>query len=58
VKIALSSRAKQKLKKRKTLRVDARISYRAKSGQLATKTVSITFKQPKAKRAKGEKGGR
>jgi hypothetical protein len=58
VTVALSARAKKKLKSKKTLKVNVRISYRAKDGQAASKTVSVTFKQPKPKRAKGKKGGR
>ena len=58
VKVALSARAKKALKKRKTLKVDVRISYRAKDGQSASRMVSVTFKQPQKKQAKGKKGGR
>ncbi|HEX5923880.1 MAG TPA: hypothetical protein VFY45_08610 [Baekduia sp.] len=53
VKITLSSAAKTSLKRRKKLKVSARVSYQASGGRSASKTVSVTFKQPKAK-----KGGR
>jgi hypothetical protein len=58
VKITLSSKAKKKLRKKEKLKVNARVSYRAKDGRSASKTISITFKQSKAKRAKAKKGGR
>jgi hypothetical protein len=49
----LSSAAKRSLKRKKTLKVSARVSYRADDGESASKTVSVTFKQPKAKTKKG-----
>jgi hypothetical protein len=58
VRIALSSAAKKSLKKKKTLKIGARVSYRADDGESVSKTVSVTFKQPKAKPAKTKKGGR
>jgi hypothetical protein len=58
VRIALSSAAKKSLKRKKTLKVSARISYRANDGESVSQTVSVTFKQPKAKPAKTKKGGR
>jgi hypothetical protein len=58
VRIALSSAAKKSLKRKKTLKVGARVSYRAEDGESVSKTVSVTFKQPKAKPAKTKKGGR
>jgi hypothetical protein len=58
VRVVLSSRARKSLKKRKSLKVDVRISYKAKDGQSASKTVKVTFKQPKAKQNKATKGGR
>jgi hypothetical protein len=59
VRIALSSAAKKSLKRKKTLKVSARVSYRAGDGESVSKTVSVTFKQPKAKPAKTtKKGGR
>jgi hypothetical protein len=58
VRIALSAAAKKSLKKKKTLKVSARVSYRADNGESVSKTVSVTFKQPKAKSAKTKKGGR
>ncbi len=51
VRIALSAKAKRSLKKTKKLKVGVRVSYRSKSGQSASKRVSITFRQPQAKRA-------
>jgi hypothetical protein len=53
VRIALSSAAKRSLKKKKTLKVSARVSYRADDGDSVSKTVSVTFKQPKAATKKG-----
>lgn len=58
VRIALRSRASKLLRKRKRLRVSARVSYRAQGGQLVSKAIKVTFKQPKSKRAKTKKGGR
>lgn len=58
LRIALSSKAKKKLKRKKKLKIGARVSYRAKDGQSASKRVSVTFKQPKPQRAKVKKGGR
>jgi hypothetical protein len=58
VRIALSAAAKKSLKKRKTLKVSARVSFRAADGDLVSKTLSVTFKQPKAKPAATKKGGR
>lgn len=47
----LSPAAKKSLRQKKTLKVTARVSYRAEGGPTASKTVSITFRQPNAKRA-------
>ncbi len=47
VKIALSSKARRSLKKKTKLTVSARVSYRAKGGQAASKIIKVTFKQPK-----------
>ncbi len=58
VKIRLSSKAKRSLKRQKTLKVNTRVSYRANDGRTASKILSVTFKQPKAKRTKATKGGR
>jgi hypothetical protein len=58
VRIALSQAAKKSLKRKKTLKVSARVSYRANDGESVSKTVSVTFKQPKAKSATTKKGGR
>jgi hypothetical protein len=59
VRIALSSAAKKSLKRKKTLKVSVRVAYRANDGESVSKTVSVTFKQPKAKPAKTKmKGGR
>lgn len=56
VKIALSKKAKKKLKRKKRLEVRVRIAFEAKGGQSAAKTISVTFKQPKAKRTAVRKG--
>lgn len=58
VRIALSSAAKKSLKRKKTLKVSARVSFRAADGDVVSTTVSMTFKQPKAKPAATKKGGR
>jgi hypothetical protein len=58
VKVALTAGAKSTLKKKRSLKVSARVSYLADDGESASKTVSVTFKQPKAKPAKTKKGGR
>jgi hypothetical protein len=58
VRIALSPRARKSLKRKTKLKVRVRVSYRAKDGQSASKTVKVTFRQPKSKRAKVKKGGR
>lgn len=52
VRVTLSSRAKKSLRKQKALTVSVRVSYRAQDGTSASKLVSITFKRPKAGRAK------
>lgn len=57
VRIKLRPRAKRLLRKKKRLRVKARVSFRARGGRSASKTVKVTFKQPKRKRAKAKKGG-
>jgi hypothetical protein len=54
VKVALKPRARKRLRKNKKLTVAIRVSYRSQDGRPMSKRVSITFKQPKAKR----KGGR
>ena len=43
VPLRLSPAAKKSLRQKKTLKVKARVSYRAKDGRTASKTVSITF---------------
>jgi hypothetical protein len=53
VKVALSAKATASLKKRNTLKVSVRVTYRATDGQTAAKTVQVTFKQRKAKAKKG-----
>jgi hypothetical protein len=60
VTIALKPGAQKSLKKssRKCLRVKVQVSYRPQNGRSATKTIQVTFKQPKPKRAKAGKGGR
>jgi hypothetical protein len=58
VKFVLSSAASKSLKRKKTLKVSARVSFRGADGESASTTVSVTFKQPKAKPAKTKKGGR
>lgn len=55
VTIHLKRSAREQLRKQGTLRVVARVSYRAEDGGSAEQTLSVTFKQPKAK---GKKGGR
>jgi hypothetical protein len=58
VTIRLKRSAGKQLPKKGKLTVSARVSYRAKDGRSAAKTVKVTFKQPKAKSGKGKKGGR
>jgi hypothetical protein len=50
VTLTLTSKAKASLKRKKTLKVNARVSFRAQDGQTAARTVSVTFKQAKPKR--------
>jgi hypothetical protein len=56
--IRLKPSAKKQLRKKGKLRVNTRVSYQPKTGRSASKTVTVTFKQPKAKPGKGKKGGR
>jgi hypothetical protein len=58
LRIRLSSAAKKSLRKRKSLKVRARISYRDRDGRTVARTVSVTFKQPKAEPATTKNGGR
>jgi hypothetical protein len=58
VKVALTARAKTTLKKKKSVKVSVQVTYRPSDDQSASTTVSVTFKQPKAKPAKTKKGGR
>lgn len=60
VKVALTSSAERSLRKKKTLKVNARVSYRVDGGRSALRTVTVTFKQPEPGRANAEtkKGGR
>jgi hypothetical protein len=53
VTIHLKRSAREQLRKQGTLRVVARVSYRAEDGGSATQTLSVTFKQPKSKVKKG-----
>jgi hypothetical protein len=54
VRVALSAKAKRTLKKRKRLSVKVRVAFESRAGGSASKTVTVVFKQPKAKK----KGGR
>ncbi len=58
VKVSLKPRAKRTLKNRKSLKVPVRVSYRAKGGRSASRTVSVTFRQPTVRQATVRKGGR
>ncbi len=58
VRVALDSKARKALRKRGKLRAKVRVSFKAKNGRSASKTLKVTFKQPMAKRAKARKGGR
>jgi hypothetical protein len=60
VRVALKPRARKVLanRKRGRLRVAVRVVYRSNSGQRASRTVRITFKQPKQSMRAGRKGGR
>lgn len=53
VRVALSAKAKRSLRRKGTLKVSVRVSYRAVDGRSAAKSVAVTFKQRKSK-----KGGR
>lgn len=57
LRIALKPRARKLLRKKKRLRVSARVSYLAADGQSASRTIKVTFKQPSS-RTKAKKGGR
>jgi hypothetical protein len=52
VRVALSAKARKKLRKKQRLRVGVRVSYRSRDGRSASKRIVVTFKQPK-KAAKG-----
>ncbi len=54
VRVALSAKAKRTLKKRKKLSVKVRVAFESRAGGSASKTVTVVFKKPKAKK----KGGR
>jgi hypothetical protein len=51
VRVPLGAKAKRRLKKRETLKVKVRVAFQAKAGRSAARTVTLTFKQPKSKRA-------
>jgi hypothetical protein len=54
IRVALSRKARRTLKKRKKLSVRVRVAFQSRAGGSASKTMRVTFKQPKAKK----KGGR
>lgn len=60
VTVRLNAQAKRTLGQRKKLKAPVGISYRATEGGSAVRTVTVTFKQPQAKRATNQdgKGGR
>jgi hypothetical protein len=49
VRVALTSKARKSLKKRKRLKVNVRVSYRAKDGRSTNTRVSLTFEAAKKK---------
>ncbi len=51
VKVALSAKGKRKLKQKEKLKVGVRVVYRSASGEAASKRLSVTFKQPKARKS-------
>lgn len=57
VRVVLSARAKQRLKRRKSVKAAVRVVFRVADGQSAERTVSVTFKRPKSKRANDKKKG-
>lgn len=57
VRISLSARARKALRKRGRVRVRTRVVFRARGGESASRTIKVTFKQPKAKRAHGKRKG-
>lgn len=60
VRISLRPRVRKRLRtgRKPRLRTKARISYRARGGRSVSKSVKITFKQPKPRRARVTRGGR
>lgn len=58
VTIRLKPGPEKQLRKQGKLSVKARVSYRAKNGRTASRTVTVTFKQAKAGPGKSKKGGR
>jgi hypothetical protein len=54
VQVALSAKARKTLKKKKRIGVKVRVVFQPKAGDPVSKTVTVTFKQPKA----NKKGGR
>jgi hypothetical protein len=53
VKVTLNARAKKRLRKNAKLAVAIRVTYRSQDGRPASKSMSVTFKQPKATKKKG-----
>lgn len=58
VPVRLSARAKQRLRATKRLRLRVRVAYRIRGGAMTSKSVRLTFAQPRAKRARVVGGGR
>ncbi|HEX5927381.1 MAG TPA: hypothetical protein VFY45_26430 [Baekduia sp.] len=50
VKVGLTAKAKASLKSKKTLKVAVKVTFTAKAGDTASTRLTLTFKQPKAKR--------
>lgn len=53
IKVSLTTKVRASLKKKKTLKVNVMVAFKPRTGALASKKVTVTFKQPRSK-----KGGR
>ena len=56
--LALNGKARKLFRKRRTLRVRARVSFRASDGSSAARVIRLSFKRPKARRVGVGRGGR
>ncbi|HST56337.1 MAG TPA: hypothetical protein VLJ42_10670 [Solirubrobacteraceae bacterium] len=58
IRVSLSSKARQTLKKKRKLSVRVRVAFSSRTGGSASKTVTVTFKQPKARKQTNRGGGK